>query len=102
MERRTVIKAALAYVLAPVTAWAQGSPGTPDLSRYGVGPLPPEFFTAWRTGEGAIGEWRGPADRRRQLLRRPRQCARGQRQLLPRGQGQAAAGQGCLREGVLR
>jgi len=32
--------------------------GSIDLSRYPVGPLPPDFLTSWRTGKGAIGDWR--------------------------------------------
>jgi len=39
-------------------ARAQGMRGSIDLSRYAVGPLPPEFLTSWRTGKGAIGDWR--------------------------------------------
>lgn len=62
MNRRTVVAAALASVSARTSAWALGSPGTPDLSRYAVGPLPPEFLTTWRTGQGAVGDWRVVAD----------------------------------------
>ena len=60
MNRRTVIAAALASVSAHASA--QVSPGTPDLSRYAVGPLPPEFLTSWRTGQGAVGDWRVVTD----------------------------------------
>ncbi len=62
MNRRTVVAAALASVSAQAAAFAQGSPGAPDLSRYPVGPLPPDFFTAWRTGQGAVGDWHVVAD----------------------------------------
>jgi hypothetical protein len=27
------------------------------LSTYPIGPLPAEFQTAWRTGEGTVGDW---------------------------------------------
>lgn len=63
MNRRTVVAAALASVYAQAPAFAQDSLGSPDLSRYAVGPLPPEFLTTWRTGQGAVGEWRVVADR---------------------------------------
>lgn len=40
MNRRTIIGAALVFMSAPAAAWAQTTPGNPDLSRYAVGPLP--------------------------------------------------------------
>jgi hypothetical protein len=55
MNRRTVVAAGLATVSPWTSALAQSSP---DLSRYPVGPLPPEFITSWRTGQGAVGDWR--------------------------------------------
>jgi hypothetical protein len=56
MHRRTMIGATLA--LTALSAKAQGLSGDVDLSRYQVGPLPPEFLTTWRTGQGAVGNWR--------------------------------------------
>jgi hypothetical protein len=56
MRRRTVIGTAL--VLRVLSARAQGVGGDIDLSRYQLGPLPPEFLTTWRTGQGAVGSWR--------------------------------------------
>jgi len=58
MNRRNVIGAALALPFVPVFAHAQGVTGNVDLSRYPIGPLPPEFLTSWRTGKGAVGDWR--------------------------------------------
>jgi len=58
MNRRTVLGAALAFPYLSPAAWAQGETGNIDLSRYPVGPLPPEFLTSWRTGKGAVGDWR--------------------------------------------
>jgi hypothetical protein len=58
MNRRTILGAALALPYLSPTAWAQGVTGNVDLSAYPVGPLPPEFLTSWRTGRGAIGDWR--------------------------------------------
>jgi len=58
MNRRTVLGAALALPYLSPAAWAQGETGKIDLSRYPVGPLPPEFLTSWRTGKGAVGDWR--------------------------------------------
>ncbi len=58
MKRRTIIGAALALPCLPAALRAQGVTGDIDLSRYPVGPLPPEFLTAWRTGQGAPGDWR--------------------------------------------
>ena len=61
MHRRTLIWGALAMpVFAP--AKAQGLAGDVDLSRYPIGPLPPEFLTSWRTGKGAPGDWQIVAD----------------------------------------
>ena len=61
MNRRTMISAALAFPLLPA-AHAQGVTGDLDLSRYPIGPLPPEFRTNWRTGKGALGDWQVVAD----------------------------------------
>ncbi len=61
MNRRTIISAALAFPFLPA-ARAQGVTGDLDLSRYQVGPLPPEFRTNWRTGKGALGDWQVVAD----------------------------------------
>ena len=58
MNRRTILGAALALPYLSPAAWAQGVTGNVDLSAYPVGPLPPEFLTSWRTGRGAIGDWR--------------------------------------------
>ena len=57
MNKRAFL-AAVSSASIPWPAWAQESSGAPDLSRYPVGPLPPEFLTAWRTGQGSIGDWR--------------------------------------------
>lgn len=62
MRRRVLLQTALASLSIPAAAWAQGGPTMPDLSQYALGPLPPEFLTAWRTGQGAIGDWRVVAD----------------------------------------
>ncbi len=58
MNRRTILGAALVLGYRPDAAQAQGVAGSPDLSRTPVGPPPPEFQTSWRTGQGAIGDWR--------------------------------------------
>ncbi len=58
MNRRKLIGAALALPCLSFAAHAQGVTGNVDLSRYPVGPLPPEFLTTWRTGKGALGDWR--------------------------------------------
>lgn len=63
MHRRTLVAAALAFPLLPATARAQGEIGSVDLSRYPVGPLPPDFLASWRTGQGAPGDWRVVEDR---------------------------------------
>lgn len=60
--RRSLIAAALALPTWWSTARAQALPGAPDLSQYPVGPLPPEFLTSWRTGQGAGGDWRVVAE----------------------------------------
>ncbi len=62
MKRRLLLQSALASLSIPAATWAQGGPQMPDLSRYALGPLPPEFRTEWRTGQGAIGDWRVVAD----------------------------------------
>ncbi len=58
MNRRMLLGAALAFPYLATAARAQGMGGSIDLSRFAVGPLPPEFLTSWRTGKGAIGDWR--------------------------------------------
>ncbi len=58
MNRRTILGAAFAFPYLAAAAWAQGTTGNLDLSRIPVGPLPPEFLTSWRTGQGAVGDWR--------------------------------------------
>ncbi len=58
MDRRTILGAALALPYLADAARAQDTTGSIDLSRYAVGPLPPEFLTSWRTGQGAVGDWR--------------------------------------------
>lgn len=62
MNRRKLIGAALAVLCLPITSYAQGVTGDVDLSRYPVGPVPPEFLTTWRTGQGALGDWQVVAD----------------------------------------
>jgi len=58
MNRRMLLGTALAFPYLAVAGRAQGVTGNVDLSRYPVGPLPPEFLTSWRTGKGALGDWR--------------------------------------------
>ncbi len=58
MKRRMLLGAALALPYLATAARAQGMTGSIDLSRFAVGPLPPDFLTSWRTGKGAIGDWR--------------------------------------------
>ena len=58
MNRRMFLGAALALSYLATAARVQGMTGSIDLSRYPVGPLPPDFLTSWRTGKGAIGDWR--------------------------------------------
>jgi len=58
MNRRTILGAALAFPYLSTAARAQNTTGSIDLSRIPVGPLPPEFLTSWRTGQGAVGDWR--------------------------------------------
>ena len=61
MNRRTLIGATLAFPCLSYAARitrAQGVTGNVDLSAYPLGPLPPEFLTTWRTGKGAVGDWR--------------------------------------------
>ncbi len=57
MNRRMLLGAALAFPYLATAAQAQGMAGSIDLSRYAVGPLPPDCLTSWRTGKGAIGDW---------------------------------------------
>ncbi len=61
MRRRSLIALSLAYS-AGTSARAQGALSAPDLSGMEAGPLPPEFLTTWRTGHGALGDWRVVAD----------------------------------------
>jgi len=58
MNRRTILGVVLGLPCLPAAPRAQGMTGNVDLSRYPVGPLPPEFLTSWRTGKGALGDWR--------------------------------------------
>ncbi len=62
MRRRTLITGPLASVAAGVSARARDVLGVPDIANYAVGRVPPEFLTAWRTGGGAVGDWRIVAD----------------------------------------
>jgi len=57
MDRRSFALAALGMLCLATRAQAQAGPGSPDLARYAAGPLPPEFLTTWRTGQGALGNW---------------------------------------------
>ena len=57
MDRRSFALAALGMLCLATHAQAQAGPGSPDLARYALGPLPPEFLTTWRTGQGAPGKW---------------------------------------------
>ncbi len=61
MRRRSLIALSLAYS-AGTSARAQGALSARDLSGMEAGPLPPEFLTTWRTGHGALGDWRVVAD----------------------------------------
>lgn len=58
MDRRSLAFAALGMLCLATQARAQAGPGNPDLARYAAGPLPPEFLTTWRTGQGTPGNWR--------------------------------------------
>lgn len=58
MTRRAMLGAALVLPCLPASSRARGVTGEVDLSRYPVGPVPPEFLTSWRTGRGAVGDWR--------------------------------------------
>ncbi len=58
MNRRMILRTALAFPCLPLAAQAQGETGSIDLSRYPLGSLPPVFLTTWRTGKGAAGDWR--------------------------------------------
>ena len=58
MDRRFLALAALGMLCLATQAQAQAGPGSPDLTRYAAGALPPEFLTTWRTGQGAPGNWR--------------------------------------------
>ncbi|MCW3477849.1 hypothetical protein [Limobrevibacterium gyesilva] len=63
MNRRHIALGALALPWLPAVCRAQGAAGGPDLSRYPVGPLPPDFLGSWRTGQGPPGDWRVVEDR---------------------------------------
>lgn len=54
MRRRTLLGG---LACLPVVASAQPVLGSPDLSRYAAGRLPPEWLTSMRTGSGAPGSW---------------------------------------------
>lgn len=54
MRRRTLLGG---LACLPVVASAQPVSGSPDLSRYAAGRLPPEWLTSMRTGSGAPGSW---------------------------------------------
>ncbi len=57
MKRRFVLEAAFAFIAIPRAGRAVATPGAPDFSGYASGPLPPDFLTTWRTGQGAPGTW---------------------------------------------
>lgn len=57
IRRRLVASLPLAMSAARL-AEAQSKLGEIDPSQYAVGPLPPDFLTSWRTGKGALGDWR--------------------------------------------
>ena len=61
-NRRSIILAALGMLCLASPAQAQAGLGRPDLTRYAAGPLPPEFLTTWRTGQGALGDWKAVED----------------------------------------
>jgi hypothetical protein len=58
MHRRTFVVVAAGLGVDPAVLRAQGPTVTIDLSRYPVGPLPPDFLGTLRTGQGAVGNWR--------------------------------------------
>ena len=59
MDRRTILSAlSLALTGFPVRLSAQSASGSIDFSSYMVGALPPDFLGTWRTGQGAVGDWR--------------------------------------------
>jgi hypothetical protein len=59
MDRRTVLSAlSLALTGCPVKLRAQSATERIDFSPYAVGALPPDFLGTWRTGQGAVGDWR--------------------------------------------
>lgn len=59
MRRREVVGG---LALLPAVAWAQAGEVSPDIPRYDLGRLPPEFGTGWRTGRGAVGTWQAVED----------------------------------------
>jgi len=61
-NRQSIILAALGLLCLASPAQAQAGLGRPDLTRYAAGPLPPEFLTTWRTGQGALGDWKAVED----------------------------------------
>ena len=63
MHRRSLIVVPIGAIMAGASARAQSGSGAPDIAGYAVGPLPPDFLGTWRTGQGAIGEWRVVEDR---------------------------------------
>ncbi len=62
MERRAIIFGALGAATGAAGGQAQPGPGAPDIAHYAIGPLPPDFLATWRTGQGAVGNWRVVAD----------------------------------------
>ena len=59
-QSRTALGHGLSF---PAASRAQGVTGNVDLSRYPIGPVPPDFLTSWRTGQGAAGDWQIVEDR---------------------------------------
>src|ERR1700688_995473 len=57
MKRRWLFLGALAPSWRASQGQADAAVRGPELSTYATGPLPSEFQTAWRTGQGKPGEW---------------------------------------------
>jgi hypothetical protein len=57
MNRRTLIPGWLALPWLTSRGLANAVVGGPDLATYPIGRLPPDFQTAWRTGQGKLGDW---------------------------------------------
>jgi hypothetical protein len=57
MNRRTLILGVLAMPWLAAPRQSDADESGPDLSGYPIGPLPPEFLTGWRTGQGKPGDW---------------------------------------------